>query len=274
MSLPGPAFPARARRLAALERLLSERILVLDGAMGTMIQRHDLSEADFRGDALRLAPERPPGLQRPAQHHPPDIIGGIHDAYLSAGADLIETNSFNATSIALADYALSPLARELNRAAAAGWRAQRPTARKPASRATSATWRAPSVRPTGPPRSAPTSTIRAIATSTSTRWPWRYREAVEGLVEGGADLLLVETIFDTLNAKAAIFAIEECFARWGARLPVIISGTVVDQSGRTLSGQTVEAFWLAVSHARPLAVGLNCALGPRRFARTCRISRA
>ena len=261
-SLPGPPFPARARRLAALERLLAERILVLDGAMGTMIQTHDLTEADFRGERFRAHPNDLRGCNDLLCLTRPDVIGGIHDAYLDAGADLIETNSFNSTSIALADYALAPIARELNRAAAEVARAaaDRAEAREPGrfryvAGAVGPTNRTASLSPdVNDPghRNVDFDTLAAA-----------YREAVEGLVEGGADLLLVETIFDTLNAKAAIFAIEECFERWGARLPVILSGTVVDQSGRTLSGQTVEAFWLAVAHARPLAVGLNCALGAK-----------
>ena len=260
--LPGPAFPARARRLAALERLLAERILVLDGAMGTMIQTHDLTEADFRGERFRTHPSDLRGCNDLLCLTRPDVIGGIHDAYLDAGADLIESNSFNSTSIALADYALAPIARELNRAAAGVARAaaDRAEAREPGrfryvAGAVGPTNRTASLSPdVNDPghRNVDFDTLAAA-----------YIDAVEGLVEGGADLLLVETIFDTLNAKAAIFAIEACFERWGARLPVIISGTVVDQSGRTLSGQTVEAFWLSVAHARPLAVGLNCALGAK-----------
>jgi len=261
-SLPGPDSPQRSRRLAALERLLSERILVLDGAMGTMIQTHTLDEADFRGERFRDHPQDLRGCNDLLCLTRPDIIGGIHDAYLEAGADLVETNSFNATAIALADYALSPLARELNRAAAQVARAaaDRAEAREPGrfryvAGAIGPTNRTASLSPdVNDPgkRNVDFDTLAAA-----------YAEAVDGLVEGGADLLLVETIFDTLNAKAAIYAIEERFERWGARLPVIISGTVVDASGRTLSGQTVEAFWLSVAHARPLAVGLNCALGAK-----------
>ena len=262
MSLPGPVHPARARRVVALERLMAERILVLDGAMGTMIQAHTLTESDFRGDRFRDHPTDLRGCNDLLSLTRPDVIGGIHREYLAAGADLIETNSFNSTSIALADYALAPLARELNRASAAVARAEADEAEAaqpghfryvagamgPTNRTASLS---PDVNDPGQ-RNIDFDTLAAA-----------YREAAEGLVEGGADLLLIETIFDTLNAKAAIFAVEECFERWGARLPVIISGTIVDQSGRTLSGQTVEAFWLAVAHARPLAVGLNCALGAR-----------
>jgi 5-methyltetrahydrofolate--homocysteine methyltransferase len=242
--------------------LLAERILVLDGAMGTMIQTHDLTEADFRGERFRTHPSDLRGCNDLLCLTRPDVIGGIHDAYLDAGADLIESNSFNSTSIALADYALAPIARELNRAAAGVARAaaDRAEAREPGrfryvAGAVGPTNRTASLSPdVNDPghRNVDFDTLAAA-----------YIDAVEGLVEGGADLLLVETIFDTLNAKAAIFAIEACFERWGARLPVIISGTVVDQSGRTLSGQTVEAFWLSVAHARPLAVGLNCALGAK-----------
>jgi len=261
-SFPGPDLPQRTRRLAALERLLSERILVLDGAMGTMIQTHTLGEADFRGERFRNHPQDLRGCNDLLCLTRPDIIGGIHDAYLDAGADLIETNSFNATAIALADYALSPLAQELNRAAAQVARAaaDRAEAREPGrfryvAGAIGPTNRTASLSPdVNDPgkRNVDFDTLAAA-----------YAEAVDGLVEGGADLLLVETVFDTLNAKAAIYAIEERFERWGVRLPVIISGTVVDASGRTLSGQTVEAFWLSVAHARPLAIGLNCALGAK-----------
>ena len=262
MSLPGPADPSRARRLAALERLMAERILVLDGAMGTMIQAHDLGEADFRGDRFRDHTADLRGCNDLLCLTRPDVIGGIHRAYLAAGADLIETNSFNSTSIALADYALAPIARELNRAAASVARAAADEAE--AAQPGHFRYVAGAIGPTN----------RTASLSPDVNDPGQrnidfdtlaaaYGEAAEGLVEGGADLLLIETIFDTLNAKAAIFAVEECFERWGARLPVIISGTIVDQSGRTLSGQTVEAFWLAVAHARPIAVGLNCALGAK-----------
>jgi 5-methyltetrahydrofolate--homocysteine methyltransferase len=241
---------------------MAERILVLDGAMGTMIQAHTLSESDFRGARFRDHPTDLRGCNDLLSLTRPDVIGGIHREYLAAGADLIETNSFNSTSIALADYALAPLARELNRASAALARAAADEAEAaqpghfryvagamgPTNRTASLS---PDVNDPGQ-RNIDFDTLAAA-----------YGEAAEGLVEGGADLLLIETIFDTLNAKAAIFAVEECFERWGARLPVIISGTIVDQSGRTLSGQTVEAFWLAVAHARPVAVGLNCALGAK-----------
>jgi len=248
--------------VAALERLLAERVLVLDGAMGTMIQAHTLSEADFRGDRFRDHPTDLRGCNDLLSITRPDVIGGIHREYLAAGADLIETNSFNATSVALADYALSPLARELNRAAASVARAAADEAE--AAQPGHFRYVAGAIGPTN----------RTASLSPDVNDPGQrnidfdtlaaaYTEAAEGLVEGGADLLLIETIFDTLNAKAAIFAVESCFERWGARLPVIISGTIVDQSGRTLSGQTVEAFWLAVAHARPIAVGLNCALGAK-----------
>ncbi|HEX5003707.1 MAG TPA: methionine synthase [Gemmatimonadales bacterium] len=262
MPLPGPPFPARARRLAALERLLAERILVLDGAMGTMIQRHDLSEADFRGERFAAHATDLRGCNDLLSLTQPRIIGDIHDAYLAAGADLIETNSFNSTSIALADYDLASMARELNRAAAEVARAaaDRAEAREPGHFRYVAGAIGPTNRTASLSPDVNDPGHRNIDFDTLTA---AYGEAAEGLVEGGADLLLVETIFDTLNAKAAIYAIEACFERWGARLPVIISGTVVDQSGRTLSGQTVEAFWLAVAHARPIAVGLNCALGAR-----------
>jgi 5-methyltetrahydrofolate--homocysteine methyltransferase len=260
--LPGPSPSARARRLAALERLLSERILVLDGAMGTMIQARGLGEADFRGARFREHPHELKGCNDLLSLTRPDIITAIHAAYLDAGADILETNSFNTTSIALADYGLASLAEELAAASASVARAAADTyeARTPGhfryvAGVLGPTNRTASISPdVNDPgfRNIDFDTLRTA-----------YTETVRGVVAGGADLLLVETIFDTLNAKAALVAIEECFEAWGARLPVMISGTIVDASGRTLSGQTVEAFWHSVAHARPVSVGLNCALGAK-----------
>jgi 5-methyltetrahydrofolate--homocysteine methyltransferase len=269
--------PARAE---ALQRLLRERILVIDGAMGTMIQQHQLQEDDYRG--TRFA-EGFDSLHAPDGHAHgdgcgcardqrgnndllsltrPDIIQGIHAEYLEAGADLVETNTFNSTTVSLADYGLEHLARELNetgarlaRAACDDAEAKDPSRPRftigvlgPTSRTASLS---PDVNRPG---------FRAISFD---ELRVAYREATDGLIDGGADVIMVETIFDTLNAKAALFAVEEAFEARGARLPVMISGTITDASGRTLSGQTAEAFWYSLRHAQPLSIGLNCALGAK-----------
>jgi 5-methyltetrahydrofolate--homocysteine methyltransferase len=245
-------------RGAALAGILHERIAIIDGAMGTMIQRYKLSEADFRG-------------ARFAQHHKdlkgnndllvmtkPEVIREIHCQYLAAGADLIETNTFGATSVAQEDYGLGHIAREMNVAAAQVARSaadQYSTADKPrfVAGALGPTPRTASISPDVNDPGARNTGFDELRAA--------YREQAEGLLEGGCDLFLVETIFDTLNAKAAIFALDELMQATGERLPVIISGTVTDASGRILSGQTVQAFWHSVRHAKPLAIGLNCALG-------------
>ena len=245
-------------RGGALPALLARRIAIIDGAMGTMIQRHALSEADFRNPALAGHPKDLKGNNDLLVLTRPDVILGIHQAYLAAGADIIETNTFGATSIAQDDYGLAPLAREMNLAAAR-------LARQAADAAATPQWPRFVAGALGPtPRTASISPdvndpgARNVSFDTLRA---AYREQAEGLLEGGVDLFLVETIFDTLNAKAAIFALDELMADTGERLPVILSGTVTDASGRILSGQTVAAFWHSVRHARPLAVGLNCALG-------------
>ncbi len=243
---------------AELTELLHERILVLDGAMGTMIQGHRLDEAAYRGERFASYERDLVGDNDLLSLSNPGVILDIHRAYLDAGADIICTNTFSATSISQADYGLEEICYELNAAAASlARRAADEVATEDRPRYVAGslgpTTKTASISPDVNDPGARNVTFDELAAS--------YLVAARGLVDGGVDLLLIETIFDTLNAKAAIFAIEECFARWGARLPVIISGTVVDASGRTLSGQTVEAFWLAVAHARPLAVGLNCALG-------------
>jgi 5-methyltetrahydrofolate--homocysteine methyltransferase len=231
---------------------------VIDGAMGTMIQRYHLQEADFRGERLAAHPKDLKGNNDLLVLTRPDVIRQIHEQYLAAGADIIETNTFGATSIAQEDYGLAHLAREMNVAAAR-------IARQAADAiATSAHPRfvAGALGPT--PRTASISPDVNDAGARNISFDQlrdAYREQAEGLLEGGCDLFLVETIFDTLNAKAAIFALDELMQDSGERLPVIISGTVTDASGRILSGQTVAAFWHSVRHARPLAVGLNCALG-------------
>ena len=250
-------------RTAELQHLMNERILVLDGAMGTMVQQLRLSEADFRGPAacgLAHHTHDVKGDNDLLSLTKPEAIAAIHDAYLAAGADVISTNTFTATSIAQADYALSDRVREMNRAAAAIARAaaDRWTARTPGqprfvAGALGPTNRTASISPDVNDPGARNTSFDELKET--------YREAAEGLIDGGADILLVETVFDTLNAKAALFAIEEAFDSRGGRLPVIVSGTITDASGRTLSGQTPTAFWHSVRHAKPLAVGLNCALG-------------
>ncbi len=254
----------RAGRLARLEGLMAERILVLDGAMGTMLQAHRLDEAGFRGDRFAGHPRDLRGDNDLLCLTRPDIVRGVHEAYLDAGADIVETNTFNANRISQADYALADLAREMNLSAAllareaadAAERAE-PTRPRFVAGALGPTNRTASISPDVTDPGARGVRFEDLRVA--------YREAAEGLIEGGADLLLIETVFDTLNAKAAIFAVEEAFDVTGVRLPLIVSGTIVDASGRTLSGQTVEAFWVSIAHARPLAVGLNCSLGARQL---------
>jgi len=268
-------------RVAKLEQALRERILIIDGAMGTMIQRHGLQEEDYRGerfaggyDGQHETHEHGAGCGHDLKGNNdlllltrPDIIAGIHTAYLEAGADLLETNTFNATSVSQADYHLQHLVYELNKAGARLAReccdaieardlAQgRPDKPRFVIGVLGPTSRTASISPdVNDPGFRNTSFDELRAT---------YREAIEGLIDGGADTLMVETIFDTLNAKAALFAIEEVFDARGGRLPVMISGTITDASGRTLSGQTAEAFHASVAHSRPLSIGLNCALGAR-----------
>jgi 5-methyltetrahydrofolate--homocysteine methyltransferase len=249
---------------SVLQELLSRRILVLDGAMGTMIQRRGLSEADFRGSRFERHPNDLKGDTDVLAITRPDVLRSIHDAYFEAGADIAETNTFGATRIVQAEYGLQDAAYEMNVGAA---RAARESARE---------W---SKRTPGKPRFVAGSMgplNKTLSLSPSVADPGyravtfdevrdAYAEQVRGLVEGGVDLLLVETIFDTLNAKAALVAIEDVFDALGTRLPVMISVTITDKSGRTLSGQTVEAFWISVAHARPLSVGVNCALGAREM---------
>jgi len=255
----------RTSRLAALPGILRERILVLDGAMGTMLQAHRFGEADFRGERFRDHPRDLRGNSDVLCLTQPAAVSAIHAGYLAAGAEILSTNSFTATRIAQADYGFGPATvRELNVAAArlardAADAAERAEPDRPR-------FVAGSLGPTN--RTASMSSDVGDPAARSVTWDelaTAYREAAAGLVEGGADLLLIETIFDTLNAKAAIFAVESLFDEIGERLPLIISGTIVDASGRTLSGQTVEAFWHSIRHADPLIVGLNCALGPRQL---------
>ncbi|MCU0367668.1 MAG: homocysteine S-methyltransferase family protein [Cyclobacteriaceae bacterium] len=243
-----------------IEEILRERILVLDGAMGTMIQRHTLEEADFRGERFKNHSSPLKGNNDLLSITRPDIIKDIHRQYLLAGADIIETNTFSGTSIAQADYHLEEVVYELNFQSAkiakeVAVEVTKTTPDKPrfVAGAIGPTNRTASLSPdvNNPGYRAVTFDDLRIA----------YKEQVKGLLDGGADLLLVETVFDTLNAKAALFAIQEYFEETGVKVPVMVSGTITDASGRTLSGQTTEAFLVSLSHVPLLSIGLNCALG-------------
>jgi 5-methyltetrahydrofolate--homocysteine methyltransferase len=261
-----PAAPpfTRETRLAAFETLLAQRILVLDGAMGTMIQSYTLSEAEFRGDRFKDHGRDLRGDNELLSLTQPEIVKAIHEAYLDAGADIIETNTFNANRVSQSEYGLGEVAREMNeaaariaRAAADGYEQREPGRPRFVAGALGPTNRSASISPDVADPGARNVTFDELADA--------YGEAAEGLIQGGADFLLVETIFDTLNAKAAIFGIERTFEKLGSRRPLIVSGTITDASGRTLSGQTVEAFWNSVAHAQPIVVGLNCALGAKQL---------
>jgi 5-methyltetrahydrofolate--homocysteine methyltransferase len=240
----------------SIKQALEQRILIIDGAMGTMIQRHKLSEADYRGERFKDWPSDLKGNNDLLSLTQPDIIKGIHKEYLQAGADIIETNTFNAQRISMADYHMEDIAFEINVAAAK-------IAKQAVLESGKEAWVAGAIGPMN----------KTLSLSPDVNNPGyrgmsfdeamnAYYEQVQGLVEGGVDVLLIETIFDTLNAKAAIFAIKKYFHDKGLpELPIMISGTITDASGRTLSGQTLEAFYISVMHAKPLSVGLNCALG-------------
>ncbi|HRF74890.1 MAG TPA: homocysteine S-methyltransferase family protein, partial [Accumulibacter sp.] len=247
-------------RTAELKTCLERNILVLDGAMGTMIQRHGLREADYRGSRFADHPHDLKGNNDLLLLTRPELIRAIHAEYLAAGADIVETNTFNSTSVSQADYHLQAIVHELNFAGAQLARSvcDEFTARDPAKPRFVAgvlgpTSRTASISPdVNDPGYRNTDFDELVDT---------YLQAVRGLCEGGADIVLVETVFDTLNAKAALFAVEQYFGQVGRRWPVMISGTITDASGRTLSGQTAEAFWNSLNHIRPLSFGLNCALG-------------
>lgn len=255
--------------MKSIRDLLNERILIIDGAMGTMIQRYKLEEADYRGERFKDWPSDLKGNNDLLCLTRPEIIRAIHKEYLEAGADIIETNTFNAQRVSLADYNMESLAYEMNLAAA---RCAREAVNE---------FLASSTRLAGEPGPYVAGAIgpmnKTLSLSPDVNNPGfraltfdeavsAYYEQVKGLVEGGVDLLLVETIFDTLNAKAAIFAIKKYFRDAVLKpLPVMISGTITDASGRTLSGQTLEAFYTSVMHAKPLSIGLNCALGAKEM---------
>ena len=250
--------PRPYTRAASLPQLLRERILILDGAMGTMIQRYKLGEAEYRGERFADHHVDVKGNNELLLLTRPQVISEIHEQYLAAGADLIETNTFGATRVAQEDYKMAHLAYEMNVEAARLARAacdKFSTPDKPrfVAGAFGPTPKTASISPDVNDPGARNVTFEELRDS--------YYEQGKALLEGGADVFLVETIFDTLNAKAALFAIDQLFEDTGERVPVMISGTVTDASGRILSGQTVEAFWNSLRHARPVTFGLNCALG-------------
>jgi 5-methyltetrahydrofolate--homocysteine methyltransferase len=249
-----------------IQECLNERILIIDGAMGTMIQRYKLEEKDFRGERFKDWHKDVKGNNDLLSITQPQIIEAIHKEYLKAGADIIETNTFSSTSIAQADYDMQSLAYELNVAAAK-------CARNAIDRFLLETndesekFIAGAIGPLNKTLSlSPDVNNPGFRTVTFDEVADSYYEQIRGLVDGGVDLLLIETIFDTLNAKAAIYAIKKYFRNTKKQeLPIMISGTITDASGRTLSGQTLEAFYISVSHANPLSVGLNCALGAKEM---------
>src|SRR3954451_1279399 len=245
-----------------LRELLAQRILVLDGAMGTMVQRYRLSEADFRGERFAAHDKDLRGDNDVLVLTRPDVIAEIHDQYLAAGSDIIETNPFNHSAVPQPHPGLEALAYELNvagarlaRVAADAWTARTPD--KPR-------FVAGSIGPMNKTLSiSPDVNNPAFRAADFDEVSAAFKDQVRGLIDGGVDLLLLETIFDTLNAKAGIVAIEEVFEETGVRLPLMISVTITDRSGRTLSGQTVDAFWVSIAHAKPFSVGINCALGAK-----------
>jgi 5-methyltetrahydrofolate--homocysteine methyltransferase len=247
-----------------IEDILKERILILDGAMGTMIQRHKLEEEDFRGDRFKNHSHLLKGNNDLLSITRPDIIKDIHAQYFEAGADIAETNTFSGTTIAQADYHLEHIVYELNfqsakiaKEVAVEFTQREPDKPRFVAGAVGPTNRTLSISP-----NVNDPGYRAV---TFDQLKVAYKEQVKGLMDGGADILLVETIFDTLNAKAALFGIQELFDEEGKTLPIMVSGTITDASGRTLSGQTTEAFLISVSHVPLLSVGLNCALGARQL---------
>lgn len=247
-----------------IKEILKERILILDGAMGTMIQKHKLEEEDFRGDLLKDHDFPLKGNNDLLVMTKPEIIKEIHRAYYEAGADIVETNTFSGTSIAQADYGLEHLAYDINYhgAKVAKEAAIEMTRKEPGK----PRFVAGSIGPTNRTASiSPDVNDPSKRNVTFDELVEAYKEQVAGLIDGGADLLLVETVFDTLNAKAALFACEEMMDEKGKQLPIMVSGTITDASGRTLSGQTAEAFLVSISHAPLLSVGLNCALGAKEL---------
>lgn len=260
--------------MKTIQELLKERILVIDGAMGTMIQRHKLTEADYRGERFKDWPSDIKGNNDLLCLTQPAIIEGIHRQYLDAGANIIETNTFNAQQVSLADYNMQALAYEINVAAAQCARRAVDTFKAQPGNSDVPAFVAGAIGPLNKTLSlSPDVNNPGYRALTFDEAVDAYYEQITGLVDGGVDIILIETIFDTLNAKAAVFAVKKYFREHplttspnggglvGNGLPVMISGTITDASGRTLSGQTLEAFYISLRHARPISIGLNCALG-------------
>ena len=254
----------RDERIAALKREAKKRILILDGAMGTMIQRHKLDEAGYRGDRFKDHARDLKGNNDLLVLSQPDIIRDIHSAYLEAGADMVETNTFNAQAISQADYGLEDICEEMNvaaarlaREAADAWTEKTPDKPRFVAGAIGPTNRTASLSP-----DVNNPGFRNVSFDDLVE---AYSEQTRGLIEGGADAILIETVFDTLNAKAAGFAVEQVFDEMGVKLPIMISGTITDLSGRNLSGQTPEAFWYSMQHLKPFSVGLNCSFGAEQL---------
>ena len=253
----------RTERIAAFRRLLTERILVIDGAMGTMIQNRKLTEADYRGERFKDWKCDLKGNSDVLVLTAPNVIGDIHRAYLEAGADIVETNTFTANYSSQADYGMEDLVAEIN---LSGARVARQAADDHFAKTGQVKFVAGALGPTNRTASlSPSVTDPGFRNIDFDQLAATYTIAARNLIEGGADLFLIETIFDTLNAKAAVFAVQCAMAETGVELPIIISGTITDASGRTLSGQTTEAFWNSVRHAKPIAIGLNCALGAKQL---------
>ncbi len=254
----------RNERIAVLYAAAKQRILILDGAMGTMIQRHKLKEGDYRGERFADWPCDLKGNNDLLVLTQPDIVRGIHEAYLEAGADILETNTFNAQTISMADYRMEALAFEINVAAAK-------LAREAADKYTALTPEKPrfvagSIGPTNRTASlSPDVNNPGFRNISFDELVAAYSEQTRGLIEGGVDTIIIETVFDTLNAKAAGFAVKETFDAMGIELPIMISGTVTDLSGRNLSGQTPEAFWYSLRHFKPFSIGMNCAFGAEQL---------
>jgi 5-methyltetrahydrofolate--homocysteine methyltransferase len=254
----------REERIEALNKEAKERILILDGAMGTMIQRYKLDEAGYRGERFKDFPRDLKGNNDLLVLTQPKIISEIHNAYLEAGADLLETNTFNAQAISQADYGLADIAYEMNvaaaklaREAADAWTAKTPDKPRFVAGAIGPTNRTASISP-----DVNNPGFRNVSFDELVE---AYSTQARGLIEGGADIILIETVFDTLNAKAAGFAVESVFDELGVHLPIMISGTITDLSGRNLSGQTPEAFWYSMQHLKPFSIGLNCSFGAEQL---------
>ncbi len=255
---------SRNERTAVLEKAAAERILILDGAMGTMIQLHNFAEADYRGERFKSWPRDLKGNNDLLVLTQPDVIQSIHEQYFESGADIAETNTFNAQAISMADYGMEALSFEINVAAAK-------LARAAADKYTALTpqkvrFVAGAIGPTNRTASlSPDVNNPGFRNVSFDELVSAYSEQTRGLVEGGADIILIETVFDTLNAKAAGFAVKQTFDAMGVELPIMISGTITDLSGRNLSGQTPEAFWYSLRHLKPFSIGMNCAFGAEQL---------